>query len=109
MPPIGYLLRMWGTFTGSTRILGGTVAADHLDSWMALEPVNQCLCRPLCEQIHGTMGFQVDEDGAIGAAPPERKVIHPQDFRGLDCCCSPLFGQPQQGIGTHRHADLVEQ
>ena len=47
------------------------VARDDLDPWMRAEPLGHRLGRPIREQGHGMVAFQINEHRAIGLAFPQ--------------------------------------
>jgi hypothetical protein len=51
----------------------------------------------LVQHIDGTAGHQVDEDRAVGVAPPQREVVHPEHARAdLDGWFGYLSDEPDQ-------------
>jgi hypothetical protein len=76
MKAIGDLGGGGGPMTRPVGVGGRTVARDHLDPRMVLEPLRKRGALAVWEERHGLAAFQVHEDGAIRVAFPHRPIIH---------------------------------
>lgn len=77
--PLSDLCGGRGALTRAVCIGGRAVTCAHLDPRMGLEPLRSRGTLALWEERDRLVAFQVHKDGAIGAALPERPIIHAQD------------------------------
>jgi hypothetical protein len=63
MPAIRDLDSLWGSFSGSRRVVAATVPADDLDLGMGGQPPLQSLCIPVGQHVDRPVGVHVDHNG----------------------------------------------
>jgi hypothetical protein len=81
MKPIGHLEGVRSCQTAREGIGVGTIAHQDRHSGMVLEPLHQGRGGASLQHGHGLSTFEIHQQGAIRAAPPECKLIHAQDAR----------------------------
>ncbi len=108
VPAVCDLLGFGGARLGCPCILTGAVTGDDLDSAMPLEPLTHCGCRTVRQHVDHAMGFQVDEDGAVGPPFAQGPIIHSQHPRFLLRRQRRTVHQPQERIGAGRHRQGLE-
>lgn len=59
-------------------ITTGPVSGDNLDSWMLLQPCSERLGLATIEHIHGTVAFEIAEEGSISLTPAQGSVVDTQ-------------------------------
>ena len=96
MPPVGDLDRLRGALACAVGVGAGPVPADDLGPGMFLQPVGEGFGFAVAQQVNGPSGLDVDQDGAVVAAPAEREVIHAQDGHGAGSGVGLRDDQPQQ-------------
>jgi hypothetical protein len=83
---------------------------------VSLQPGRKTLSRAFRQQIDRLTQLQITQDGSVTLAKMECPVIHAQNSGSLVdfvCAvqgrCHGLPSKPQQGVGTDRHAQLIDQ
>ena len=82
VPPVRDLVGVGRALPGTVGVGAGAVAAYHFYPWMFLQPVRDGGGLTVAEQVNGPSGLDVDDDGAVVPAAPEREVIDPHDGQG---------------------------
>jgi hypothetical protein len=77
--PISDLGGLGGPMARPIGIGSGPIARDDLYSRVGPQPLRQGLCFPIGQQGDRLPAFQIDQDGPIGLAFPEREIIDAQD------------------------------
>src|ERR1700750_733716 len=67
MPSVRHLDRRGRSKSDAAGILGRTVASHDLDPWSLLQPVGQCRCAAVWQQIDDTMPLQIDDNRPVAA------------------------------------------
>ncbi len=78
MKAVGDLFGLRRPQSRSCGVVAAPIAADEPHLGMLLQPQGKDQLRAVGQQINNATSFQVEEDGPIGAATPEGKVIHAQ-------------------------------
>jgi hypothetical protein len=78
VPTIRHLNRLGSAQGGTTGILGGAVARDHLDRAVAFQPLRQGLRGAVGEQVDHPPHLQVDQNGPVGPPLLQGPIVHPQ-------------------------------
>jgi hypothetical protein len=60
VPPVGYLHRVRGAMCGALGVAAGTIAADHLDAEVGVEPGGQRIGRTLGQDLHRPVSVHID-------------------------------------------------
>src|SRR5260370_4793318 len=104
MKAVGVLLGLWCEEGGSGSVIAAAIATDEPPLGMLLQPQRKAQLRAVGQQINDAMRFQIQEDGAIRSATPERKVVYTQHRHR---CRDWLWGhaeQAQDGLIRDMHA-----
>src|SRR5215203_1104972 len=112
MPAVGHMRRAGGAFGQSFSVDLRTVAGRHLHllrTRMALEPAHEALLGAVRDKIHDLMAFEIDEDGAVGAALLESEVVHAQNPDLADLRQRRGLDPPQQSVAGGHNAQLQSQ
>jgi hypothetical protein len=106
---VGDLDRLGRATTGTVGIELRTIAADDAHAWMLSEPGGESVSLALRQQIDGTMGFQVDQDGAVPIPFAEGPIIDAKDPRGWPVRERSLANEAQQGGWASRVPQSVDE
>jgi hypothetical protein len=90
------------------RVFGRAVAGHERHLGMATQPARERRPTSVGQEVHDAPGVQVDEDGAVRLPFADRPVIHTQGPGRWARRQRHAADQPQQRVGTRRHADLAE-
>jgi hypothetical protein len=97
MEPIDHLDSLRRATLGSVSIRSCTVAADHLDAGIGLEPTDEGLCLAVWQHLYHAVGLEVNQDGAIAIA------LFPGSGKGSDVAITP---SPKNRTGGFPHIRL---
>src|SRR6266851_2655369 len=78
MKAVGDLLGLWCSQGRTGSVIAAAIATDEPHLGMLLQPQRKAQLRAVGQQINDAMRFQIQEDGAIRSATPERKVVYTQ-------------------------------
>ena len=81
----------------------GSVANDDFDPGMLLEPLGDCLCRPIRKEIDDAPAFEIADNGAVALTAAERPVVDTDDAGRWMTGGLSRPDQAQQGVTAHRH------
>jgi hypothetical protein len=81
MEAIRYLNGLWRTAARSFGKIASAIAADEGDGWVLLQPGGERLGFGIRKHINRLMAFEIDNQGAIGAAFTNGPIIYPDDLR----------------------------
>src|SRR6266508_6752297 len=107
MPAICNLYRLWRTRQCPFCKIASAITTDDSNARVRLQPGGEGVGFGIWQHINGLLAFQIDNQGAIGAAFADRPIVHPDD---LGCWWRRqrlLALQAQQGRGADRHAQLL--
>ncbi len=87
-----------------------TVAGDHLDAGMGLQPGCEAVRLAVGQQVNDSMAFQVDEDRAVALAALLGPVVHSKHARRrAGRRRRATADEAQQGGAAHGRADPFDQ
>lgn len=111
MPAVGDLQGVRGGFLDGAGVGGGPVAADDLDAGVGGEPGREGLGGAVGQDIDGTAGFDVDQEGAVSATAAEGELIDPQhprcpfgNLRGFEQFQQPAAARGQMQLAAEPFA-----
>jgi len=96
--PVGNLDGLWRTSGCTTDEFRPTVAGNHFDAGMRLEPLFKRCGTTLGQQIDWASLFQIEQDRAVALAFAEREIIDPEHARRHGRWRRQLPNQPQYGV-----------
>ena len=105
MPAVRHVRRAGGALGQPFPVDVRAVSGRYLHprrAGMALEPGHEALLGALREKVHDLAEFEIDEDGAVGAALLEREVVHAQNPDLADLRQRRALDPPQQGVNSWR-------
>ncbi len=82
VPSIRDLDGVRGTLANTIAVGSSTIAGDNLNAWMVPKPRGNGCGLTVREQIEDFVLLEIDQHGAVAAAPPPRPVIDPKHARG---------------------------
>ena len=100
VPSIGHLRGRRCSARSRTGVHAISVAADDLDTWMILQPLDEPICGGIVKPVNDAMRVSVDQDGAITTSAPKGEFVNPELARGYDWRLRQRAHQAQQGRPT---------
>jgi hypothetical protein len=76
VPAIQHLLRLWCSVARSDSVAGPSIAADHLDPLVGLEPFLEDLITAAHQQVYHPMVLQIDQNGSAGVLALKSPIVH---------------------------------
>ncbi len=104
MKAVGDLFGLRRPQRRSGSVVPTPIATDEPHLGMLAQPERKTQVRAVGQQINDATAFKVEEDGAIGAAAPEGKVIHAQHAHRRHPRFRPLGQQTQDRLIGDPHA-----
>ena len=109
VPAICYLHSIGCAQSSSLGIGASTVSADHFDSRMLPEPPGKRFSAAVSQQINRPMRTQIHQNGSVGVATPQRKIIDAKDawcLRGVGACS---FDSSQERVSANCYSHVLDQ
>jgi len=102
MPAIRDLLCFRGALAGAVGVGAGPVTADHPGPRVLLQPLGECACLAVAQQVHGLAGLRVDQDGPVIPAAAEREIIGSEHCHRPGLRVGQRHDQPQHAGAARR-------
>lgn len=105
VPPVRDLDGLRGAGGGTFGEERRPVPAYDLNARPVGEPGRQAGCLPVGQQVDGTVGLDVDEDGAVMAALAGGVLVNADHTRGSDLGLGERIDQPEHRTAAHGHSE----
>jgi hypothetical protein len=104
MKPVRHLTRRGRPEARRFRVCLRTLPDEDLHPGMRLQALGHCSGLPIREQGEGPPACEVQQEGAVGVALPQREIVHAEDLRRNDRGAGGATDQPQEGVPTDGEA-----
>lgn len=94
---------------GRGRVGVVAVADDHLDARVRRQPPRDRAAGTVGQHVDGPVALQVDDQRAIGQAPPEREVVDTHHPRWIGVGLGRLRDEAQDGVVADGQAEALGQ
>jgi hypothetical protein len=81
MEAVSDLKSFWRSLTGPKGQLGCSIATDHLNAGMALEPCSHCGRLSIGQDVNGRAGFKIDQQCPVRVPTTKRKLVNAKKAR----------------------------
>ncbi|GAA2374567.1 hypothetical protein GCM10010170_077730 [Dactylosporangium salmoneum] len=98
VPPVGDLDGVRSAAAGRFGVGASAVAADHLRARIRFQPGGERVRFAVWQHVDWGAGVQVDQDGAVAVATPEREVVDAEHGHCAGLAFRDRADQPQQGV-----------
>ncbi|HSH77737.1 MAG TPA: hypothetical protein VLA19_04300 [Herpetosiphonaceae bacterium] len=103
MPSVEHLKGLRRSVASAARILVCSITGDNLHAGVLLQPRCEGNSTALRQEVHRMMLVAVDQDGSVGAALAEGKIVDGEDTGRRGRRDGDRAGEAQQGVWTSGH------
>src|ERR1017187_442710 len=107
MKTIRDLDRLRSAAAGAVGIEPAPVTADHFCAGMRLQPSRKAIGRAIRQEVNGSVGFEIDQDGAVSLAFAPRPIVNADGLHSSNGYGWPKLHSPKNRIGTGSHAEAL--
>jgi hypothetical protein len=109
MPAVGHGRRLGSPQRGGAGVLGRAVPRAHLDPRPPAPPGRARLGGAVGQEVDDAAPLEVDQDGAVGPALPQRPVVHAPHTRRLGRRRPRHVDEAQPRVGARRQAPVRQE